>query len=284
MKVNEYTKRQVMQNEGYEIFYYKTFHHCNVELHHHDFYEIYYFISGSVAYNIELDTYILNPDDIVLISPGQLHKPVFLREAQKYERIVLWISKKMMESLSTANTDLELCFRLATQTKRNRIPKRQDLTKQVRDCLEGLLTSSSEQYGNDVLVEVYIKYILIHLARYLDTSKLASNADSKKTPLMDNSLQYINNNLAGDLRLQSIADHLNISKFYLAHEFKRQHGINIGRYITLKRLSLAKELLLSGKTVQDIATICGYNNISNFFRLFKLEFGMTPKEYYKMMK
>lgn len=274
-----------MQNEGYEIFHYSTQNHCNVELHHHDFYELYYFISGRVTYDIDCRFFELNPGDIVLISPGQLHKPIFLCDNEKYERIVLWISKKMMESLSTADTDLSLCFRLANQNQRNRIPNNGDVTLQVRSYLDNLLTCCDKSlFGWDILAEVNIKSILIQLARYLDCCVQHIGEDTKRSPLMESALKYINDNLSHDLRLQSIADGLSVNKYYLAHEFKKQLGINIGRYITLKRLSLAKELLLSGESVQSIGGACGYYNISNFFRVFKEEFGMTPKEYYKMMK
>ncbi len=285
MKINKFTQRQVMQNEGYEIFNYSTKVHCDVELHHHDFYELYYFISGRVSYDIDCCSYILLPGDIMLIAPGKLHKPVFLEEGKKYQRIVLWISKKMIEELSSNKTDLTLCFKLAGQEGRNRISYDKRITPLVKSCLYKLLDiTDNNSFGADILPKAYIQYILISLANYLSINANANQHSAQRTPILEKALAYINTNLTFDLRLDSIADKLEVNKYYLAHEFKRHLGINIGRYITLKRLSLAKELLLSGKSVQDASQECGYNNLSNFFRVFKTEFGLTPKEYYKKMQ
>jgi len=285
MKINKFTQRQVMQNQGYEIFFYSTQEHCNVELHHHDFYEIYYFISGSVEYDIDCCSYLLRPGDIVLIAPGKLHKPVFLEEGKKYQRIVLWLSKKMIEELSTVKTDLTLCFRLAGQEGCNRISNDKNITPQVKKWLDKLLDiSNKDSFGADILSKAYIQYILIKLANYLAVNKSTKQHNAQRTPIMEGALAYINSNLTYDLRLDSIADSLEVNKYYLAHEFKRHLGINIGRYITLKRLSLAKELLLSGKSVQDASQESGFNNLSNFFRVFKTEFGLTPRQFYKMMQ
>lgn len=54
---------------GYEIFRYCDSELGEVSLHHHDFYEIYLFLNGSVEYSIESRIYRLLPGDILLIGP-----------------------------------------------------------------------------------------------------------------------------------------------------------------------------------------------------------------------
>ena len=53
-----------MQKNTFEVFHYKDESMSEVALHHHDFYEIYFFVSGKVTYNIESRTYTLQPGDI----------------------------------------------------------------------------------------------------------------------------------------------------------------------------------------------------------------------------
>jgi len=282
--VNEYTKRQIMNNNGYEIFHYDTKNKFEVELHHHDFYELYFFISGRVTYDINCHSYLLKSGDILLISPSELHKPVFLNDSEKYERIVLWISKRHLEKLSTQKTDLTECFNLAAEREENWIPYDINLSPHIKYDLENLIkVTNYEKHGRDILQNLYIMNILIRLADYIKSNEREVKADHQKSVLVDNALKYINSNLSEDLRLDIISKNLFSNKYYLAHEFKKHLGINIGRYITLKRLTLAKELIIKGETVQRISIICGYNNISNFFRVFKNEYGITPKEYYKLM-
>ena len=57
-----------------------------VSLHHHDFYEIYLFLNGSVEYSIESRIYRLLPGDILLIGPMELHQPRIAKDHGPYER------------------------------------------------------------------------------------------------------------------------------------------------------------------------------------------------------
>ena len=90
--LEHFNTRQQMQKTSFEIFHYFDSKPGSVALHHHDFYEIYFFISGQVEYQIEGRSYQLQPGDLLLISPLELHQPIFESVVQPYERIVLWIS------------------------------------------------------------------------------------------------------------------------------------------------------------------------------------------------
>ena len=79
-----FTNRQEMRSHTFEIFRYKDAIPRDVALHHHDFYEIYFFLSGSVLYNIESHSYLLTPGDILLIQPMQLHQPIFDGKSGNY--------------------------------------------------------------------------------------------------------------------------------------------------------------------------------------------------------
>ena len=80
--------RQVMHRPDFEIFHYHDPKMREVPLHHHDFYEVYYFLSGKVDYLVEGRTYTLLPEDVLLISPMELHRPAVAPD-RAYERIVL---------------------------------------------------------------------------------------------------------------------------------------------------------------------------------------------------
>lgn len=61
-KYKKFTQRQQMLLPSYEIYHYRDSHLDNVALHHHDFYEVYLFLSGNVDYTIESRNYHLIPD------------------------------------------------------------------------------------------------------------------------------------------------------------------------------------------------------------------------------
>ena len=109
-KTLHFDDRQHMKNNTFEVFRYKDDYPKEVTLHHHDFYEIYFFLSGNVQYNIESRSYLLTPGDVLLISPMELHQPMFGEAHRTYERIVIWINKQFLEGFSLPGQELTKCF------------------------------------------------------------------------------------------------------------------------------------------------------------------------------
>ena len=109
-KTQRFETRQHMKNNTFEIFRYRDDYPKEVALHHHDFYEIYLFLTGNVNYTVESRNYHLAPGDMLLISPMELHQPTFGVDNHNYERIVVWIDKSYLEQYSHIGVDLTTCF------------------------------------------------------------------------------------------------------------------------------------------------------------------------------
>ena len=88
---NPYTRRQTMIASDYEIYRYRSTYMNEVELHHHDFYEVYLLLRGRVEYIVENQIYRMRPGDWMLTSPLELHQARIVTDADAYERFVLWI-------------------------------------------------------------------------------------------------------------------------------------------------------------------------------------------------
>ncbi|MFQ7002991.1 MAG: AraC family ligand binding domain-containing protein [Ruthenibacterium lactatiformans] len=113
-KAQNFTQRQHMLRPGYEIFRYCDSELGEVSLHHHDFYEIYLFLNGSVEYSIESRIYRLLPGDILLIGPMELHQPRIAKDHGPYERMVLWLTSGIWNSSAPPD---ELDALLLTQAR-----------------------------------------------------------------------------------------------------------------------------------------------------------------------
>lgn len=93
-------------------------------------------------------------------------------------------------------------------------------------------------------------------------------------------MEYIQNNYASDLSLNSLAQMAHISPVYLSTLFKEETGISYIKYVTELRLNKAKELLRSGEfLVTEVSEKVGYHNYRYFCDMFKKSTGMTPNEY-----
>ena len=109
-RAQRFDPRQTMEKPGFEVFHYRDAKFEGVAVHQHDFYEVYFFISGNVEYSVEGKSYLLKEGDLLLINPLELHQPRIGPDQNPYERIVLWINKNYLSRLCTNNTSLSQCF------------------------------------------------------------------------------------------------------------------------------------------------------------------------------
>lgn len=281
--IHPYHTRQNMLTNEYEIFHYSDTNLDKVSLHHHDFFECYLFISGDVTYIIEGKTYSLKPGDIVLINPKELHQPIINRVSKAYERIVLWIDPLFLNNLSSHKTDLKRCFE--DLKKDNVIRTDYESQQKVRSILIKLL--NLENYtglGQELLYKAYLVELFVLLNTLLFQSDSKLYIEIKNNNLIDDIIKYINNNLEDDISLDDLSNRFYISKYHLSREFKKHSGTTIYKFIIQKKLILAKEYILSGMPIKNIYAQAGFGNYSNFFRSFKNEYGVTPKQFYDMMQ
>lgn len=95
-------------------------------------------------------------------------------------------------------------------------------------------------------------------------------------------MEFMHEHLAEDLRLEQIANELNLSSFHFAHEFRNSTGSTPHQYLLDQRMERAKELLQSTTfSVQSIAGLAGFRTPTNFVRAFRERVGATPGEWRK---
>ena len=276
--------RQAMHNSTFEIFRYKDAYMKEVALHHHDFYEVYFFLSGNVQYNIESRSYLLTPGDVLLISPMELHQPMFGPEQREYERIVLWIDKQFLEGFSLPGETFTDCFATEVPNHSNLLRPEGVSRQFLLFLLEQLISeaSSTEPY-QEVCALSYLAQILVLLNR-LSLQQRQENVVPTPDTTVYNILGYINEHYSENLTLDDLANRFFISKYHLSREFQRLVGTSVHRYIVQKRLVMAKQMLSAGKPSSEVYQNCGFGDYSNFYRAFKAEYQISPKEYVLRLK
>lgn len=93
-------------------------------------------------------------------------------------------------------------------------------------------------------------------------------------------IDYIERNLKKGISLEDVANHVNISTYYLSKIFKKEMGVNFITYVTDRKMDLAKEMLVNTDIpVLNIALDLAYNEANYFSKAFKKKTGLTPSEY-----
>ncbi|MFV0504285.1 MAG: AraC family transcriptional regulator [Lachnospirales bacterium] len=280
--INKFNARQSMETNGFEIYWYNAPYNKEIELHHHDFYEIYFFIKGDVKYIIEDRIYNLLPGDILLISPWELHQPRFSLPKDAYERIVIWVNKHYLYSNSTMHTDLSRCFYKNRDSHTNLLRLDPLLKEYLNEILEKLLNEiNNKSYGSDVASQCYFLELIIEINRLAKLPQQRHELKDKSTSIISSVLSHINEYYYEELSLELLSNKFFISKYYLSHEFKRLVGTSVYRYIIQKRLQIAK-VLLEELQPTDVYKKCGFGDYANFYRGFKSQYGISPKDYKKL--
>lgn len=276
----KFTTRQYMINHDFEFFHNRDMSLFEVDYHSHDFYEVYFFVSGYVTYIIEGKAYKLKPGDIILVNNKEIHKLV-IGNGAVYERIVIWIDPGYISRLCTDSTDLFMCFEYSSRRKYNLLrPNIESLTYLRSIAAKMEKANSSMGFGSEVLKNVYLNELIVYLNRaYLETSEDEIEADIENNPKISEIIKYINLNIHEEITLDKLAMQFFISKYHLLREFKKYTGYTIHHYIQKKRLIMARALLKEGGKVLDAAMHCGFGDYSNFIRSFKKEYGISPREF-----
>lgn len=246
----------------------------NIDFHMHNHHEIYLLTDGEIQYFVDNTCYPMTSGDLILFSDREIHKATNTGGGP-FTRLVIHINPAFIRQYSTKNTNLLKCF--------HRLPgdgNQVALTAGERSRLldlAGLLAQSKEnpeQYGNDLIALTTLIQILL----------LINNAWSRASPgrikpkphraqaIMD----YVEKHLTEEITLDSIAQALSLDKYYLSHLFKEETESSIFQYILVKRVALAKELLLAGYTASEVCHLTGFHDYSNFIRTFRQITGITP--------
>lgn len=148
----------------------------------------------------------------------------------------------------------------------------------------GLLDTLSSVKDGFYAVQQFLT-ILYELSRCENARTLASSSYAKVT-VEDDSRRilkvknFISKNYMDELRLPELASLAGMSSSAFSRFFKLHTGRNISEYIIDLRLVYAARMLVdTAKSISEIGFDCGFNNLSNFNRIFKKKKGCSPSEF-----
>lgn len=284
--------KDVLSEEQYipvhsEVAVYKHLRYLPPFFHAHDFIEVIYVLTGQCTHYIHDGAYALNPGDVYIIPPGTQHAISnfsdncllinFLIRSSNFDQIFFnvlaekdVIANFFSRCLHTKRSDAFLFFPTKDSSA-------------IRDFVAYTYEEyNSQKRYNHRMVNSLISAFFILLLRDFEKDVIIGSSNIEK---FDGNiiliLNYIQNN-STTVTLSELSTVFHYSERHLGRLIHEHCGQTFSELLRSTRLKAAEKLLLaSDLSIQNIAHMSGYPNISHFYRLFKLQYGLSPSEFRK---
>jgi AraC-like DNA-binding protein len=251
----------------------------NYSVHWHTAIELIMPIENIYTINIGKTTYVLREGDILIIPPGELHE--LIAPEQGVRRILLFDFSLIsnLKGLSNILTVLNQP-RLINQTTAP------DIFSQLQHLFDEI---TLEYNSKNTLREAAIYALIIQMfvltgRKYMNTENLFPGVKlSKQREYIEKFniiFEYIKNNYAEDISLDTIADIAGFSKFHFSRLFKQFTDMSFYDYLNQRRVKEAEKFLLDPNlSITEVAMLSGFSSIATFNRVFKGFKECTPTEF-----
>ncbi len=241
----------------------------------HPGYEILQLISGRVKYYIEGNEYVVNKGDVIILKSNEVHKLV-VDLSNGYDRRVIQFSNELFPSNTQVNGLLVLGVLESLDSSMRVIP-----FSVVKKLEIDQIFSKFDDYAksaDEFVVARFAMGVIDLFIAFNNAIKELSGLNLVKTEneLIQKISAYIIKNVQNKITIKDIAKHVNFSESRLCHVFRETMGFSIHKYVVLKRVQHAQNLIKHGYTLSQASALSGYEYYSTFYNNYKSLIGEPP--------
>lgn len=241
-------------------------------------YGLLFTVRGSSECRKEGKACFIGTEEILICKPGS---SAALDCDGRKSMSLLWVllPPALMEEISTEKTHVRTGFEIAPYRTAVIRPGSKSLML-MKNLLRQMMNikKDADSYCADLLEESSVKmFAALVLRSCASQDKYVHEVGSSFS--VDEVFRFIHSHITEDLSLGRLEKIFYVSRSFLTKEFKRATGQTIHKYIVKVRLDICKKYLEQGYSVIEIHGKAGFCSYNHFFRAFKQEYGMTPKEY-----
>lgn len=240
--------------------------------------EIKLFYEGESIQTIGSKTIVARVGDITIANPYEVHANI-QTDLHSGKYYLIMIDLDFFKNTGFIDIDLRSLLITDGSAFNNHIRN----NKRLNQILLRVIEEANEQkeYYQSIIRNLMAEFfsLLLRDEIYKGNPRLLTTKEIKKATLIAPAITKIFNDYNKNITIDELAELCHLSKFYFCRIFKEVTGDTPTNYISHHRIHIAKAMLKDkSKSIQQIATLCGYNDISYFYRCYKKITGKSPRK------
>ncbi len=218
--------------------------------------------------------------DLAIIGPGLEHTwEQYECRSHKIHEVTIQFSADLLSGTFMEKSQMQPVRQLLEQA-RSGIAFEVSAIMKVYSLMQDILHEQSGFYRFIKLLTILYELSVndhYHLLASTAFAQSPVTADSRRVRRIE---EYINQNYNREIRLNDLAALVEMAPTAFSRFFKQRTGRNVTDYILDMRIGhAARNLVNTSMTISEICYDCGFNNLSNFNRIFKNRKGCSPKDF-----
>lgn len=263
-------------------------------LHSHEYIEVMYILSGNATHKVSDKTYEVRRGDLFIVNPGTVH--AFYTKQDNNEPFVAYDLMFTPEFFDSAIDGYHPLESLSQSFIFCSLFSEQDTPKPYLNVTGTQYTAFGELFnkiyheyegkkkGYREIIRAYLIELIVTCFRLNENQKY-TDAEIRNHRIVEFLTNFIKDNYAHPLSINSLAKTVFLNPDYLGRIFKKQTGRSISEMIQKVRIEEACEQLAStNKSIAEIAHLCGFEDTKFFYTVFKKRMGILPGDYRKSLK
>lgn len=247
----------------------------SIHLHHPEI-EIQFISQGHCEYFVKDSIYKLKKNSILIIPKNEIHNLILDSKSYIKKFSLVFSPKLFVDDLHI----IELINHFHTVQHFTLPDKAAAITEFTIRGIADECVCHNGYWKN--IVKNNVEILLMQLRR---ASEVIPPEPSQHDPNMLKVIAYLQENFSEPISLQDVANHFNISYYYLSRIFKQNVGMGFRDYLIHIRIMEAKKLLEETDwKIITIAAMVGFNDVTTFYRDFQQLTGSSPALYRKISK
>lgn len=240
--------------------------------------EIKLFYEGDSIQTIGEKTIVATAGDITIANPYEVHANI-QTDLHRSKYYLIMTDLDFFKNTGLIDVDLRTLLITDGAAFNNHIKNNKRLAQILMRVIEE--TSEQKEYYQSIVRNLMAEFFSLLLRDELnkDNPRLLSTKEMKKATLIAPAITKIFDDYSKHISIDELAELCHLSKFYFCRVFKEVMHDTPTNYINNHRIRIAKAMLNNKtKSIQQVAMLCGYNDVSYFYRCYKKATGQTPKK------